>query len=48
VVDEVYQALMGLGLTPVEARTRLDQLLQSGQRFTTTTEGINLIFASKG
>jgi Holliday junction DNA helicase RuvA len=48
VVDEVYQALMGLGLTPVEARTRLDQLLQSGQRFTTTTEGISLIFANKG
>jgi Holliday junction DNA helicase RuvA len=48
VVDEVYQALMGLGLTPVEARTRLDQLLQSGQRFATTMEGINLIFATKG
>lgn len=48
VVDEVYQALMGLGLTPVEARTRLDQLLQSGQRFTTATEGISLIFANKG
>lgn len=47
-VDEVYQALMGLGLAPAEARTRLDQLLQSGQRFATAQEGLALIFANKG
>ncbi|HYH65520.1 MAG TPA: ATP-dependent DNA helicase RuvA, partial [Urbifossiella sp.] len=47
-VDEAYQALMGLGLTPVEARTRLDQLMQSGQRFTTVQEALALIFANKG
>jgi len=47
-VDEAYQALMGLGLTPMEARTRLDQLMQSGQRFTTVQEALALIFANKG
>jgi Holliday junction DNA helicase RuvA len=48
VVDDTYQALMGTGFTPVEARTRLDQLLQSGQRFTTVQEALALIFATKG
>ena len=48
VIDETYQALMGVGYTPVEARTRLDQLLQSGQRFASVQEGLALIFANKG
>lgn len=48
VIDEVYQALMGLGLTPIEARTKLDALLQSGKAFKTSTEGISLIFATRG
>ncbi len=48
VVDETYQALMGVGYTPVEARARLDQLLQSGQRFTTVQEALALIFVNKG
>lgn len=47
-VDETYQALMGLGYNPAEARTRLDQLLQSGQRFSTVQEALALIFATKG
>jgi len=47
-VDETYQALMGLGFTPADARTRLDQLMQSGQRFTTVQEALALIFANKG
>jgi Holliday junction DNA helicase RuvA len=48
VVDDTYQALMGVGFTPVEARARLDQLLQSGQLFTTAQEALAVIFASKG
>jgi holliday junction DNA helicase RuvA len=48
VVDDTYQALMGTGFTAFEARTRLDQLLQSGQRFTTVQEALALIFATKG
>lgn len=48
VVDETYQALMGLGYNPAEARTRLDQLLQSGERFTTVQDALARIFANKG
>ncbi|MFO0798104.1 MAG: Holliday junction branch migration protein RuvA [Gemmataceae bacterium] len=47
-VDDTYQALMGVGYTPVEARARLDDLLKSGQRFTTVQEALALIFANKG
>jgi Holliday junction DNA helicase RuvA len=48
VIDEVYQALMGVGLNPAEARARLDQLLQSGEKFATVQEALALIFATKG
>lgn len=44
-IEDVYQALMGLGLTPVEARERLDKLLQSGQPFRSVDDAIRLIFA---
>ncbi|MDB5305843.1 MAG: ruvA [Gemmataceae bacterium] len=47
-IDDVYQALMGLGLNPVEARTKLDTLLQSGKTFKTVQEGLGLIFAHRG
>src|SRR5580692_4340755 len=30
VIEDVYQALMSLGLTPLESRNKLDSLLQSG------------------
>jgi Holliday junction DNA helicase RuvA len=48
VIEDVYQALMGLGLNPIEARGKLDSLLQSGKTFTTTQEGLALIFANRG
>jgi Holliday junction DNA helicase RuvA len=47
-IDDVYQALMGLGLNPVEARGKLDSLLQSGKPFKTAQEGLGLIFAIRG
>jgi Holliday junction DNA helicase RuvA len=47
VIDEVYQALMGLGLTPLEARTKLDALLATGKPFTTAQEGITILFSSR-
>jgi holliday junction DNA helicase RuvA len=43
-IEDVYQALMSVGLTPVEARERLDKLLQSGARFQSAGEAINTIF----
>jgi Holliday junction DNA helicase RuvA len=48
VIDDVYQALMSLGLNPIEARAKLDSLLQSGKTFQTVTEGIGMIYANKG
>jgi Holliday junction DNA helicase RuvA len=36
---------MGLGHNPVEARERLDRLLQSGQSFRSVEEAITVIYA---
>jgi Holliday junction DNA helicase RuvA len=47
-IEDVYQALMSVGLTPVEARERLDKLLQSGARFKTAGEAISIIYGSGG
>lgn len=47
-VEDVYQALMGLGHTPHEARTRIDGLLSSGKKFTTLDEALTLIYANRG
>ena len=44
VIDEVYQALMALGLSPMEARDRLDKLLQSREPFASAPEAISKIF----
>jgi len=44
VIDEVYQALMALGLSPIEARDRLDKLLQSREPFADAAAAIAMIF----
>jgi len=44
-LDDVYQALMSVGHNPLEARTKLDQLLQSGKPFTTVEAALTLIYA---
>ena len=46
-IEDVYQALMGLGLTPVESREKLDKLLQSKQMFRSVEEALTIVF-SKG
>ena len=46
-IEDVYEALMGLGLNPVEARTKLDSLLTCGKPFRSMQEAITLIFAQK-
>ncbi len=43
-IEDVYQALMSVGHTPVEARERLDKLLQSGGRFKTVGEAITMVY----
>jgi Holliday junction DNA helicase RuvA len=48
VIEDVYEALMGLGLNPVEARSKLDSLLTSGKTFQTAQEALALIYSQKG
>src|SRR5262249_17342867 len=45
VIDDVYQTLMALGLTPLESRNKLDSLLQSGARFKTVQDAISVIYS---
>jgi holliday junction DNA helicase RuvA len=47
-IEDVYLALMGLGLNPLEARTRLDGLLTCGKPFASVQDAFTLIFAQKG
>lgn len=44
-IEDVYQALLVLGHNPMEARTRLDGLLQSGKSFTSVEEGVKLVYS---
>jgi holliday junction DNA helicase RuvA len=44
-IEDVYQALLALGHNPMEARTKLDSLLQSGKSFATVEEGVKLIYS---
>ena len=47
-IDTVYQALMGLGHNPIEARAKLDGLLTSGKTFANFQEAMTLIYSQKG
>jgi Holliday junction DNA helicase RuvA len=43
-MEELYQALMGLGMSPLEARSRMDRYLSGGRTFTSVEEAIVEIF----
>jgi Holliday junction DNA helicase RuvA len=45
VIEDVYQALMALGLSPLESRNKLDSLLQSGMPFKDVQEAIAVIYS---
>jgi len=47
-IEDVYQALMGLGHSPIEARSRLDGLLTCGKPFGTLQDALALIYSQKG
>ncbi|VTU00597.1 holliday junction dna helicase ruva : Holliday junction ATP-dependent DNA helicase RuvA OS=Planctomyces limnophilus (strain ATCC 43296 / DSM 3776 / IFAM 1008 / 290) GN=ruvA PE=3 SV=1 [Gemmataceae bacterium] len=47
-IEDVYQALMGLGHNPIEARTKLDALLTCGKPFKNISDALTLIYAQKG
>lgn len=44
IFEDAYAALMALGLSPVDARTRLDQVIRSGKECKSAADVINLIF----
>jgi Holliday junction DNA helicase RuvA len=46
-IDDLYQAMIGLGVVPAEASEKLDKLLQSGESFTDAATGLELIFRNK-
>lgn len=46
-IEDVYEALMGLGHNPVEARTKLDGLLTCGKSFTNLQDALTIIYAQK-
>jgi Holliday junction DNA helicase RuvA len=47
-IEDVYEALMGLGHNPLEARAKLDSLLLCGKPFRSLQEAITLIYGNKG
>ena len=47
-IEDVYQALMGLGHNPLEARAKLDDLLTCGKPFKSFQEALTIIYANKG
>jgi Holliday junction DNA helicase RuvA len=46
VMDDIYQTLVALGLTPIESRNKLDTLLQSGTPFQSVQDALSLIYGS--
>jgi Holliday junction DNA helicase RuvA len=47
VVEDAYQGLLGLGLSPIEARNRLDAALATGKTYKTAEDIITAIFQTK-
>lgn len=44
-IEDVYQALLAVGLTPIEARTKLDAVLSCGKPFKTVEDGLMLAYS---
>ena len=44
-VDEVYQALMSVGHSPIEARSKLDSLLTAGRPFASVEEALLMVYS---
>jgi holliday junction DNA helicase RuvA len=46
-IEDTYQALLSVGLSPVDARNRLDKALASGVEFASVEEMLKAIFGEK-
>lgn len=44
-IEDVYAALMGVGHSPIDARSKLDSLLTSGKPFQSVQEAMLLVYA---
>lgn len=44
IMEDAYQGLLQLGMSPMEARTRLDRVLTGGKKFATAEEMIQAMF----
>jgi holliday junction DNA helicase RuvA len=44
IMEDAYQALLTLGLSPLEARNRLDRVLATGKKFTTVEDVLTAIY----
>jgi Holliday junction DNA helicase RuvA len=47
VIEDTYAALVGLGLNPIDARTRLDGALSSGQNYPSVEALLAAIFGKR-
>jgi Holliday junction DNA helicase RuvA len=47
-IEDVYQALMSVGHNPIEARTKLDNLLSAGRPFKSVEEALMLVYGTHG
>jgi Holliday junction DNA helicase RuvA len=48
VIEDAYAALVGLGLNPIDARSRLDAALTNGQNYPSVEALLAAIFSKKG
>jgi Holliday junction DNA helicase RuvA len=48
VLEDAYQALLGLGHSPFEARSRLDKVLAGGKRFMSAADIVTEIYSKPG
>jgi Holliday junction DNA helicase RuvA len=44
-IEEVYQALMKVGHTPIEARSKLDALLTAGRPFASVEDALMMVYS---
>ncbi|MGL6094297.1 MAG: Holliday junction branch migration protein RuvA [Fimbriiglobus sp.] len=44
-VEDVYEAMMALGMNPIEARAKLDSLLTAGKPFGSVEEALMMVFS---
>ena len=44
IVEDVYETLLGLGHSPMEARNKLDGLISSGKKFASVEEALILVY----